>query len=265
MPRDPATLHTAFATTHPLDWGQARSAAEIAARHGRRATETSLRMLEAAAAVEPARTADLLASLPPGGTAHHLDHRVKSPESLARKLQNWQRTGITRPVDDVIRYTVLVQAPDELVAATSHTVQQLVDRGWRVRGAVHSYTDGSRYKGIHCHLEVPEGLRVEVQFHSAASMKVKDMTTPWYEIERSATATASERSAAREKCMRASDTLQAPAGIDQLTSLGGCRVHVANYSDSQKALVSEARGRAKQPDRAGPRTAAHQNNDGVAR
>ncbi|MFI5731915.1 hypothetical protein ACIA49_17455 [Kribbella sp. NPDC051587] len=265
-PPDPTTLLRRFSAHHELDWGSTPyDAADIAHRHGAKAAQKALRLLAQAAAVEPDRTAEFLASLPPNGSAYQLNRRVKSPESLARKIQSWTAKGNDRPMDDILRYTVVVEAPDQVVAAARHTVAQLLSRGWRVRHVMHSYTEGSRYKGVHGYMEAPDSPRIELQFHSTASLKVKELTTPWYEIERSVSATPDERAAARDKCVAASATLSPPAGIAELTTLGGRRVAVNNYSDSQQALTNSANAKDDHVDRPTARAAALEKNDGVVR
>jgi hypothetical protein len=260
---DPAALHRAFEATHPLNWGDtALSVPEITRRHGPDATKRSLQLLEQAATVEPTVTSQFLDSLPPGTTPYQLDRRVKSPESLARKLVDWQGTNDRFPIDDILRYTVLTDSSDELVAAARRTTARLSDQGWRVRYAMHSYTEGSRYKGLHAHFVVPGAPRIEVQLHSIASAKVKELTTPWYAVERSAAAPAEERAKARQQCVDASATLEAPRGIDSLTRLGGKRVAVNNYSDSVTAAATLAQRNAPQSSR---HSTTLDRNGGIAR
>jgi hypothetical protein len=232
-PPEPITLHQAFEATRPLDWGTPASAADITKLHGMKATRRGLQLLHGVLAAEPRTTEQFLASIPEGSAPYQLNRRVKSPESLARKLRNWHRSGIRRPVDDLLRYTVLTESPDDLVGAVRDTVDGLTQRGWQVVSAMHSYTDGSRYKGVHAYFRTPDVARVEIQWHSASSARVKELTTPWYEVERSADAPDDERDAARQNCVDASAQLQLPTGIADLTELGGKRVAVNNYSDSR--------------------------------
>ncbi|WP_427889758.1 hypothetical protein ACQHIV_40335 [Kribbella sp. GL6] len=207
-------------------------------------------------------TTQFLDSLPSGTTPYQLDRRVKSPESLARKLADWADLKNRFPVDDVLRYTVLTESPEELVAAARRTADALTEQGWKVRYAMHSYTEGSRYKGVHTNLVVPGAPRVEVQIHSVASAAVKEQTAPWYKIERSAAASAEDRAQARRQCVEASATLEQPQGIDAMTRLGGKRVAVNNYSDSRTAIAGRA-------PTASPRASAHSTtldkNGGIAR
>ncbi len=262
LPPTPKSLHEALNNTRPLIWGDKMgSADEIAHKYGADATQRSLSMIGRVVAVEPAVTNQFLDSLPPGASPYQLNRRVKSPESLARKIADWEQVNDRLAIDDLLRYTVLTGLSDEVVAAARRTVDSLNDRGWRVRYAMHSYTEGSRYKGLHAHLSVPGSPRVEIQFHSAASAKVKELTTPWYEIERSTTATAEERSEARQRCCEASATLELPRGIDGLTRLGGQRVKVKNYSQYRMPAGQPAPSSAPQA----PHPTRIERNGGIAR
>ena len=265
-PPEPSTLHQAFESVRPLDWGAdaSRSAVEIAQRHGTGSTWRSLGLLERAAAAEPTVTAQFLACLPPGTTAYQLDRRVKSPESLARKIRDWEDANRRLPIDDLLRYTVLTDTPGELVAAARRTVDDLNDQGWRVTYAMHSYTQGSRYKGLHAYVAPPGSPRTEIQFHSVASVKVKEATTRLYGIERSASATPDERAAARQQCIELSAPLRPPRGIGELTKLGGKRVAVKNYSDSRETAQDNERRAPRDRQRTAPST-TFQRNDGIAK
>jgi hypothetical protein len=265
MPPDLEALQRAIAATHPLDWGDTPlSLAEIGRRHGEFAALRSAELLEQASKVEPSVTGQFLDSLPAGARAYQLERRVKSPESLARKVVDWQEVNDRSPIDDILRYTVLTDTADDLVAATQHTADALGDRGWEVRLANHSYTEGSRYKGIHAHFVVPGAPRIEVQLHSVASVKVKELTTPWYEIERSAQATPAERSVARQQCVEASATLKTPRGLETLTTLGGKPVAATYFSDSRKDLEERVGGQAPSAQ-AATRTPSLDKNGGIAR
>jgi hypothetical protein len=236
----------------------------MARTHGAKATWKSLQLLEQTVAVEPHITAQFLNSLPPTASPYHLAHRIKSPDSLARKIRDWMDAERRFPVDDLLRYTVLTQTPDDLVAATRHTVDELGDHGWKVTYAMQSYTAGSRYKGIHAYVAVPGIPQAEIQFHSVASARVKELTTPWYEIERSATATPEERAAARQQCVDLSATLGTPKGIDGLTRLGGKRVAVKNYSDSRDP-AQQQESRSPSNTQLAAQSTALDKHDGIAR
>ncbi|HEY3561364.1 MAG TPA: hypothetical protein VGL05_28060 [Kribbella sp.] len=263
---DPTTLHQAFETTHPLNWSNTPlTTAGITRLHGARATQRSLQLLEQAVAVEPTVTAQFLASLPSGTTPYQLDRRVKSPESLARKIADWEVAAAGRPIDDLLRYTVLTESPDELVTAARETVAALNSHDWRVRSAMHSYTDGSRYKGLHAGMTLRGCPRIEVQFHSVVSAQVKEATTAWYQIERSKSATLDQRAEARRLCTEASHSLQPPHGIDGLTELGGRPVAVNNYSDSRQDPANDRRDAPDNEQGATRSTTLDKKADGISR
>jgi hypothetical protein len=233
---EPAELQAAFSRHRPVDWGDVRpTTAQLVAQYGVKATARSLEALRQSIEVEPRVTSEFLAAVPTRGEAYQLGSRVKSPASLARRFKDAQQKTRRASPDDIHRYTVLTESPDDLVNAAEYTVERLRRSQWQVTYAVHSYTEGSRYKGIHAYLRTPGGQRVEVQFHSAEAALVKQLTTPWYEIERSAEATPEERTAARARCIELSDGLKVPRGLDDLSHLGGVRVAVRNYSDSRAA------------------------------
>lgn len=225
-PPEPSTLHQAFATARPLDWGGNLSTADLVSRHGVSAAWRSLWILEQVATVESTVTEQFLASLPSYATPYQLDRRVKSPDSLARKLQLWTNTGRRFPIDDILRYTVLTESPDELIAATRTTIDQLNDQDWRVTSANQSYIDASPYKALHAYLAAPAIARAEIQFHSVASAQIKELTKRAYEISLDETASPTERAAAHKLCVAASATLQPPADLHRFKRLGGKRVTV---------------------------------------
>jgi predicted RNA binding protein YcfA (HicA-like mRNA interferase family) len=264
---EPHDLLRAFARHGAVDWGEPLpTAAEIAQLYGDQATARSLELLEQMVEAEPRVTADFLTAVPSLGSPYQLAHRIKSPESLARKLFDRQdQRRWWRAPQDLLRYTVLTESPDKLVAAARHTAGELNRAGWQVTYAMQSYTEGSRYKGIHAFLKTSTANKVEVQFHSVQSVKVKELTTPYYEVERSVQATISEREAARRECIRLSGTLSAPAGIDQLNDLAGQVVEVKNYSDSRQTASPSAVNSLRQDGQSAVRTAAVTREDGLSR
>jgi hypothetical protein len=236
---EPIDLRMAFAERHPVNWGDdLPTAAQLASKYGPDAARLSLTTLQRRLRTEQLTTRDFLSAVPDDATAYNLGSRVKSPMSLARQFQNRLERDTQGEPSDVLRFTVLCRTPGELAAAARSTVDELQASGWAVRSAMHSYTEGSRYKGLHADLLTPAGDVVELQFHSIASTKVKEATTRPYEIERSAAASDSARVAARALCVELSDTLATPPGLDDLRTLGGVPIDVNNYSDSRNQRAS---------------------------
>lgn len=237
---EPAALHAELARHHPLNWGDPLPTKEqLAAEFGPDATRLALAALCARAAAEPAATAEFVAAVSADSTSYKLESRVKSPQSLSRKYADQLQTLDDDEPDDILRYTVLTDSSEQLVTETQQTVDRLCDAGWRPVAAMHSYTEGSRYKGIHVGFRRPTGETVEVQFHSAASARVKEATTTPYEIERSTTASPAERASARALCIELSGSLDPPAGIASLRTVGDVTIEVNTFGDSRQVDPAE--------------------------
>ena len=232
----PGELHARFARQYPLDWGDPLpTVGQIAAEFGAPAASRSLELLRRAAEHHGEATGQVLAAIPPGGTTYQLDRRVKSPSSLARKLWKYGRKNRPALTDDVLRFTVLASGPEALVGLAVATTDRLAARGWRVESAVHTYVDGSRYKGLHAIMRSTGDHQVEIQFHSPESARVKAATTELYLIERDPRRSKQARQSARRDCIALSATVTQPPGIDQLTELGGVPVRVRNYGTAVRA------------------------------
>jgi hypothetical protein len=230
-------LHAHLSAPHPLDWGNPiPTKAEIAALYGADAAAESIRLLTKAAAVEGRITSAVISAIGAEATPYQLANRLKSPQSLARKLVKYvdyyRRTN--QIPEDVLRYTAAVKHPDELTKAAVRTIDRLQNQHWQMESAHHSYVDGSRYKGLHTFLR-SYGERVELQVHSQESIDVKERTTPLYEIERDAEQPRALRDAARRECIALSDRMTQPAGIDELKELGGVTVHAISYGKQRPA------------------------------
>jgi hypothetical protein len=233
---EPAQLHRALSLHHGLNWGDPLpTKAQLAAEFGPEAAWLALDALRARIAVEPATTAEFVGALAGASTGYKLESRVKSPQSLARKYADQLEALDDGEPDDILRYTMLTDSPERLVAETQLTVDRLREAGWQPEFAMQSYTEGSRYKGIHVGFRCPSGETVEVQFHSAASVRVKEATTAPYEIERSSDASPADRAAARALCIELSNSLEPPAGISTLRTVGDVPVEVKTFGDSRRA------------------------------
>jgi hypothetical protein len=264
---EPHELRARLSTDRPLDWGDPLpTKAQIATEFGEGATTRSLAMLARAADVERRVTADFAAAVPSQAVSHHLKNRMKSPQSLARKLsESDDARGVASP-EDLLRYTAVVPDPDDLVDAATDLVRSLQTKGWVMDSANHSYVDGSRYKGLHTFLR-REGELVEVQVHSQESIDVKTQTTGLYEIERDPRQTKQARDTARSACISLSAGLREPAGIAQLTELGGVPLEVRTYGGGQVSpLARPGAGQRAQQEQGKPgRPAIGNPRDGIER
>lgn len=195
-------------------------------------------LLEQMRQEEPRMTADVLESLPPGARAHGLEYRVKSPQSLARKVWTKVRNSrgresahqVSGSLTDVVRYTGVARTPDEVVPTAQSTLEQMRSRGWTVVEAEHSYVEDNPYKGLHTLLRDGDtGITVELQFHSEQSQDVKDANHADYELARDLTQPVEARDAADERMRQAWAHVDQPAGLESLHTLGECPVEPKHY------------------------------------
>lgn len=203
------------------DWGQAGAEALALIR--------DLREREAE------MTTDFIASTDSAGVGQAgLEYRMKSPQSLARKLKERAKNrGLSlgeaaEQVQDLIRYTAVCHKHTDLVSKAKAVTNELTARGWTVLSVENSYVDGHPYKGIHLNLE-KSGFVTEVQIHSKQSLAVKESTHADYEISRDARQGFDDRREAEARSVAAWREVTTPRGLGSLT-LGGVKVQVKKYS-----------------------------------
>jgi hypothetical protein len=230
---EPADLHAEFSPELRLDWGDPiATASQIAAEFGAEATAQSLELIRQLAKHHRHATQQLLDSIRPGDKAHELEHRIKSPASLARKIWKYRSIKLPPPLDDVLRFTVVARGPETLITSAHETVSRLRAKAWQVESAHQSYVDGSRYKGIHAIMRTSGGAQAEVQFHSPESLRVKMQTTSLYHLGRDPRQSRAARAEAGAEAVRLSTAMAQPPGIEGLTHLGGVSVEARRYGAS---------------------------------
>lgn len=197
----------------------------------------ALTALEQAKDQEPQVTRTVLeAAEEAGAQCQDLEYRVKSPESLARKIRTEQEEAAgqhTKPepaadvasrMKDTLRYTITHQDHDALAGTLGTTVRMLQAQGWEVTRIKNTYRHGAEYKGIHINARTPEGATTEVQVHSADSLRVKAANHVPYEVYRDPGQSAQKRMEAREQCVSNSARLKTPRDLDSLTRVEGVPV-----------------------------------------
>ncbi|MGB3684753.1 MAG: RelA/SpoT domain-containing protein [Ornithinimicrobium sp.] len=220
----------------PVNWGKHGQVGEQYPAQIHAAVEP---IINKAIAAEPAVTQDFLTALSEGARAHGLEHRIKSPDSLAskisRKSEDLDSGELNTGMDDVLRYSSVTSASDDLITKAEQTVASLQSNGWTVSRAQHTYVDDNPYKGIHCILRSDElDLSIEVQFHSELSQRTKDETHRSYEISRDPTVSDERRLAADTRSREASSIILDPLGLGSFNRLGGVPVEVVAYPRLRK-------------------------------
>jgi len=123
-----------------------------------------------------------------------LDHRIKTVDSLRRKLTDMlaldpdlELPDVGERVYDVLRYTVVAEV-DEYMAVYEALLAELQRQGSTVVEARNRW-EGPGYRGINVHLRAGMNQRFEVQFHTRASYAAAKATRGQYEELRISTTT----------------------------------------------------------------------------
>ena len=118
-----------------------------------------------------------------GARPEGLAFRLKSEESLSRKIaekvEEGNASGLVFTADeaaasmsDVIRYTYVVN-DDTYSVATQRILSDLEARGYSLR-VKNYWQEGNTYKGVNVAMKDPDGIPVELQFHTSESLRVKE-------------------------------------------------------------------------------------------
>lgn len=145
------------------------------------------RRLVAAAELRDAEVSALVGSVvqQSGGRLVGGDHRIKTVESLTRKLNDQIAQNPTRAVDaaatqvyDVLRYTV-VSDDDRYMEVHDRVLDELRRRGVELVLDANRWA-GPGYRGMNVRLRIDDW-RFEVQFHTSASYEAGKATRGYYE------------------------------------------------------------------------------------
>ena len=177
--------------------------------------------LARAALEEPLITAILRQMESDACSLQGLDSRLKSEESLARKIQtDAAADGITEDeaaakIADVLRYTLCIPE-DEYAATVKATLQKLTDAGCSVIKFKNTW-GGFGYKGINSQLKTPGGYVFELQFHTPASYNAKEEAHKNYEAIRDPATSPEERNRLEEFSRDLFRQVPVPDGATELS------------------------------------------------
>jgi len=145
-------------------------------------------LLAKAQAAEPEITAVMQSMAQDGAYLAGLDNRFKDTDSLAGKIfadaeaKQLSLPSAAAAISDVLRYTLIFDASD-YSERVPQTLAQLTAKGYRVEKFRNAW-GGKFYQGINTQLISPQGMRVELQFHTAQSYAIKQASHEVYEIRR---------------------------------------------------------------------------------
>ena len=187
----------------------------------RQADVLAAELLAKAREAEPAITEQMQSLAQDGAQLAGLDNRFKDSGSLARKiLADAESDNVSLPaaaaaISDVLRYT-LVFDPSDYSERVPQTLEQLTAKGYRVTKFRNAW-GGKFYQGINAQLMSPQGVRVELQFHTVQSYAIKQASHEVYEIRRNPASTPAEVEAATRDSLAYNAQVIAPDGAETVT------------------------------------------------
>jgi hypothetical protein len=122
-----------------------------------------------------------------GARLDGFDYRLKAEKSLGRKIENEYKTEefggdvdkCAAAMSDVVRYTMMT-TNERYTSTVESALSDLRAKGYTTR-VKNYWEEGQPYRGLNVALTSPEGLKIELQFHTPQSMYVKNKTHALYE------------------------------------------------------------------------------------
>ena len=160
-----------------------------------------------------------------GGKMIGLEHRVKTPSSVKKKIERRAELGMNeeealRSMNDLLRYTLQVDH-DKIASSTDKIRVYLTQTGHTIREVDNKYISNTVYKGIHIIAITPEGQMYELQIHSKESLDVKNQIHPLYEEFRSVKTSPARRIMLERQMKTISQALREPKDIHTIQNLKG--------------------------------------------
>lgn len=186
-----------------------------------RYNKTANRIYEVAKDKEPTITKDVVESIEnAGGYAHGLEHRLKTADSIARKID----TKGVEHINDALRYTS-VSNNDNFVRNYNTIKNELSDKGYKeikCKNYFDMYDKGLvKHKSVQSQFKDPTGYTFEIQFQTEQSQRAKDKKTPLYEEARSKDVTSSRKKELEEQMVQLAENVPTPKDIQTILSHGG--------------------------------------------
>jgi len=187
--------------------------------YGAQAASYAQTLYSHAKGIEPALTANMKDLASKYGTKlEGLDFRLKSQESLTRKVGSEatdKKISVgeaASQISDANRYT-MVADPANYRSSAEAVANDLQAQGYQV-GVKNYWTEGSNYKGINMAVVDPSGNKIELQFHTAESLALKEGSNhPIYEQYRTMDNTKPEAQALNAQMVANSATLATPPNL----------------------------------------------------
>lgn len=152
-----------------------------------------------------------------GGYTHGLDHRLKTVDSITRKIDT---KGIEH-INDALRYTS-VSSNDNFVRNYNTTKHELNSKGYeevRCKNYFDMYDKGLvKHKSVQSQFKDPNGYTFEIQFQTEQSQAAKDEKTPLYEEARSKNVTEARKNELEQQMVKLAEEVPTPKDIQTIKS-----------------------------------------------
>lgn len=173
--------------------------------------------------VEPAITRDLQGAVSTGsGKLVGLDYKIKSKESLARKLQtkaNAEKSSVqqsARQVTDVLRYTQVSDAK-AFVDDYKKTVAMLKNKGYNQIEVKNTFIGSNEpYRGVNTLMQSKDGYIFELQYHTPESLEMKEKNHSLYEEARLDTTSKARKDLLHEQMVVNAQSIVIPDKVDKI-------------------------------------------------
>lgn len=157
-----------------------------------------------------------------GGKMEGLGFKFKDKESMTRKLttiraENGVKSSVPfakSQINDALRYTMVVD-DSKYSTAVASVFSGAEGRGWQLLDSKKYWVAGGNYRGINSVFRLPNGTKVELQFHTPQSFDVKEsILHPLYERFRVLDRTAREALELSRQMTDAANSIPFPSGLD---------------------------------------------------
>lgn len=147
-----------------------------------------------------------------GGKMVGLDYRLKSVESLTRKIE----ANPDMVVNDALRYTMTFER-ENFTSGVRGAMSQMSEQGYELSALRNSFKDGVPYKGINTTYRTSDGELFELQFHTPESFDMKqNVNHEFYEQMRVLPEGAPEWQILKDIMVRNSASVPIPEGVSTI-------------------------------------------------
>lgn len=184
--------------------------------------KTSTDIYKKAKAEEPRITRDIQNT---GAKLHGLEHRLKTKESIDRKLNkeiDEERVTVNTAasgIKDAVRYTTL-SSDKNFVKNYNIFKEKMSEKGYeevRCKNNWNLYNEGKvKHKSVQSVFETPDGYLFEVQFQTPSSQKAKDLKVPIYEERRKVGIDSQKAHELEQKMIKLAEDVPNPPGIETI-------------------------------------------------